>query len=191
MYALFYEAFNIYGPFEDQFIYSVANALKKFMRDISSSSIKIIVASDDIFGRIGLCFARIALGRARCLSVELQCDLFDLCSLKYKNAYLNSGGVFDSQSTEENSYSLLLFACNRNCKFQKSEYSANQIILLDIPSVVDIPVFTGLGLGFIPENYKLCNRSCYVIDVGLGSVLAKKYKLPQSYKNSLVKLDLS
>ena len=191
MYSLFYEAFNIYGPFEDQFIYTVASALKKFMREISSSNIKIIIGSDDIFGRIGLCFARIALGRVKYLSVELQCDLFDLNSLKYKNSYLNSGGVFDDECTEEKSYSLILFACNRNCKFEKSACSSNQIILLDIPQSVNIPVFTGLGLGFIPENYKLCNRSCYVVDVGLGSILTKKYKLPQNYKNSLAKLDLN
>lgn len=188
MYTLFYEAFNIYGPFEDHFIYSVASALKKFMREMSSSTIKIIVGSDDIFGRIGLCFARIALGRVKSLSVELHCDLFDLSTLKYKNAYLNSGGIFDQHSSDENSYSLVLFASNRNFKFESSGYSSNQIILLDIPQTVNIPVFTGLGLGFIPENYKLCNRSCYVVDVGLGSILTKKYKLFQNYKNTLMKL---
>ena len=117
-----------------------------------SFSLKIIVGSDGIFGQIGLSFARIALGRAKCLSVELQCDLFDLSSLKYKYEYLNSGGVSDYQSAEENSYSLLLNACSRNCKFERSGYSSIQIILLDIPLNVDIPVFTGFRLGFIPKN---------------------------------------
>lgn len=191
MYALFYEAFNIYGPFEEQFVYSVASSLKKFMRDIAACNIKIVIESDDVFGRIGLCFARMILGRSKDLSVELRCNLFDFNTLKYKSAFLNSGGKFDDISDDIKSYSLVLFACNRNCSFNLNGCSSSQIIILDIPSKIDISGFTGLGLGFIPENYSHCNRSCYVVDVGFGSILTKKYNLPHNFKNSLVKIDLN
>jgi hypothetical protein len=193
MYALFYESFNIYGPFEDQFVYSIASALKKFLRDMSTSSIKVIVDSDDVFGRIGMCFARILLGKVKQLSLEIRCDLFDLNSLKYKNSFINSGGSIDEidMSKEEKSFSFILFACNRNSSFEKYSNISNQIILLDIPENPTFQSFTGLGLGFIPENRSMCTRSYYLIDVGFGSYLTKKYKLPQNLKNSLVKMDLN
>ena len=191
MYALFYEAFNIYGPFEDQFIYSVSSALKKFLRDISTSTIKIIVDSDDVFGRIGLCFARSILGKAKCISLEIRTDLLDLNSLKYKNAFINSGGSIDENeySKDEKSYTLILFACNRNCSFEKFLSFSNQIVLIDIPENTSLNSFTGLGLGFLPENKAVCNRSYYLVDVGFGNLLTKKYKLPQNLKTSLVKMD--
>lgn len=191
MYALFYEAFNIFGPFEDQFIYAVATSLKKFMRDISTCTIKIIIESDDIFGRIGLCFARLILGKVKCLTVDLRCELYDFNTLKYRGAFINSGGCFDASNTEERSFTLILFACNRNCNFERNGAISNQILLLDIPKTSNLPNFTGLGLGFIPENCNSCNRSYYVIDVGFGNALATKYKLPYNLKNSLVKMDLN
>lgn len=188
MYALFYEAFNIYGPFEDHFIFAVAISLKKFLRDFSASSIKIVVGSDDVFGRIGLCFARLALGRAECVSVELRCDLNELKSQKYRNAFENSGGYFDSVSK---SFSLALFACNRNGNFEMNGFSSAQTIILDIPRSLPFTNFTGVGLGFIPENSAVCTKPYYLLDVGFGSVLCQKYGIPSKYKNSLVKMDIT
>lgn len=190
MYALFYEAFNIYGPFEDHFIFSAALSLKKFLRDLSSASVKIIIGSDDVFGRIGLCFARLALGKTAYLSVDIKCDLFDLKTLQYKNALENSGGFFNLKSDAAN-YSMRLFACNRNFNFEAGGETANQTILLDLPASIPFSNFTGIGLGFAPENFSICNKFYYLLDVGFGPVLSKKYKIPSKYKNSLVKVDIS
>lgn len=188
MYALFYEAFNIYGPFEDHFIFAAAVSLKKFLRDFSASSIKIVVGSDDVFGRIGLCFARLALGRAECVSVELRCDLNELKSLQYRNAFESSGGDFDTASR---TFSLALFACNRHSDFEMSGFSSAQVIVLDIPRSLPFTNFTGVGLGFVPENSATCTKPYYLLDVGFGLVLCQKYGIPSKYKNSLVKMDVT
>lgn len=189
MYALFYEAFNVYGPFEDHFIFSVAVVLKKFLRDFSAASIKIIIGSDDIFGRIGLCFARLSLGKTALLSVDLKSEIYDLKTMQYKNAFENSGGIFNLKQSTENYY-LRLFASNRNYAFESDGNTSNQTILLDIPETLPFSNFTGIGLGFVPENFKVCNRFFYLLDVGFGPVLCKKYKIPSKYKSSLVKVDL-
>lgn len=95
MHTLFYEAFNIYGPLEDNFCWLVASALKKFLKDIATSKVKIVIGSDDIFGRIGLCFARLLFEKAEKVDVFLSCDLFDFRTLRYKDMFLNSGGHFE------------------------------------------------------------------------------------------------
>lgn len=189
MHLLFYEAFNMFGPFEDQFIYTIACALKKFFKDITTASIKIIVGSDDIFGKIGLCFARIILNRARSVTVELRCELHTLDALKYKNAFVNSGGYF-SHPPAEGSFAMILFAANRHSNFELATCTSSQIILLDIPKSIGLQNFIGLGIGFVPENLTTCNRFYYLIDVGFGDVLAKKYKLPRCFKNSLMKIEV-
>lgn len=190
MYSLFYEAFNVFGPFEDHFILSVSQSLKKFLRDFTASSIKIIIGSDDVFGRIGLCFARIALDRVSKLDIDVKCNLNDLKTLQYKNAYENSGGCFTSNFEKAN-YSMILFACNRNYNFKDENPTASQVLILDIPSSLPFQAFTGVGLGFIPEHANICNKIFYLFDVGFGCTLCKKYKLPCKYKNSLVKIDLA
>lgn len=190
MYSVFYEAFNVFGPLEDHFIYTVAVSLKKFLKDFSTSSIKIIIGSDDIFGRIGLCFARLALGRSEHLSVDLKCDLLEIKSISYKSIYENSGGEFNLVDSCSN-YSLTLFACNRNFNFKEHEISSTQIIILDIPSVAPFSIFTGIGLGFIPENSSVCNKFFYLLDVGFGTQLCKKYNLPSKLKNSLLRMEVN
>lgn len=189
MYSLFYEAFNVFGPYEDQLIYTVAVSLKKFLKDLKTSSVKIVIESDDIFGRIGFCFARLLLDKVEYLSVETRCEFFDLSTLRYKNTFLNSGGILDD-SSDSTTFSLLLFACNRNCSFNKDNIPSSQIIVLDIPKTLSFSNFNGIGLGFIPENYKVCNKCYFVVDVGFGSYLCSKYRIPSNYKNSLVKYDV-
>lgn len=189
MYTMFYEAFNIYGPTEDQYIYAIVISLKKFFREISTATIKIIIESDDVFGRIGLSFARFILDKAQHVSVELRCELYDLNSLKYKNAFENSGGYFDQPSNENRNYGMILFATNRNGNYDLGSLTSNQIIFLDIPAKTKIHNFIGLGLGFIPENFNVCNKFYYLIDVGFGLELARKYKLPHGLKNNMVKIE--
>lgn len=190
MYLLFYEAFNIFGPFEEHFVCLVGNAVKKFIREISTANIKIIVGSDDVFGRIGFSFARSILDKAKSVSVEVRCTINDLNTMKYQNAFINSGGLLEESSGEEKSYSMIIFASNRNGNFNLDRNSSNQVIVLDIPETLQFNNFIGLGLGFIPENYMKCNRFYYIVDVGFGFPLAKKYKLPQNFKNSLMKVDV-
>lgn len=189
MYMLFYEAFNVFGPFEEEFIYMTANTLKKFFRDISTADVKIIIGSDDVFGRIGLCFARLALNRGASVSIELRCDLHDVRTLKYKNVFENSGGRF-GQSINDTLFGMILFACNRNAKFDIGNLKSTQIVLLDIPKSVELPNFIGFGLGFVPEHCAKCNKFYYVIDVGFGTTLVKKYRLPQNFKTNLVKFEI-
>ncbi|ELA41853.1 uncharacterized protein VICG_01037 [Vittaforma corneae ATCC 50505] len=189
MYMLLYEAFNVFGPLEDHFIYTIACSLKKFLKDIATASIKIIIGSDDIFGRIGLSFARLVLDRAQKVSIELRCDIYDVNTIRYKSVFENSGGCFN-QYSNESVFTLILFAANRNFNFCLGDYTAGHVLLLDIPSVIGFQNFTGLGLGFIPEHFANCNKFYYLIDVGFGKTLAKKYKLPQDFKNSLVKIEV-
>ncbi|KAM0680640.1 hypothetical protein GINT2_001328 [Glugoides intestinalis] len=189
MYLLFFEAFNIFGPFEDQFVSTVANSLKKFIRELSTARVKILVGSDDIFGRIGLCFARLLLDKTLELSVEIRCELNDLRTMKYQNAFLNSGGGFNLQKIEETGYTTVLFATNRHGDFSFENELSGQVLLLDIPQAPVFSNFIGLGLGFIPEHYQSCKKFYYLIDVSFGAALAKKFKLPQNFKNSLVKIE--
>jgi len=189
MYLMFYEAFNVLGPFEDQFIYNIAYSLKKFFKEISTADIKIIVGSDDVFGRIGLCFARLVLNRAARLSVELRCEINDLRTLRYKNVFENSGGSYNCFMSDT-AFSMVLFASNRNVKFDLGSLVTPQALLLDIPKTIGFSNFIGLGLGFIPENFSICGKFYYLIDVGFGAALAKKYKLPQQFKNSLIKVEV-
>lgn len=189
MYLLFFEAFNIFGPFEDQFVYTVANSLRKFIRELPTARVKIIIGSDDVFGRIGLCFARLLLDKTLELSVEIRCDLNDLRTMKYQNAFLNSGGGVNQQPIEENAYTIVLFATNRHGDLSFEGALSGQVLLLDIPHDPVFSNFIGLGLGFIPEHYLSCKKFYYLIDVSFGTVLAKKFKLPQNFKNSLVKIE--
>lgn len=189
MYMMLYEAFNVFGPFEDQFIYNISYTLKKFFKDISTADVKIVVGSDDVFGRIGLCFARLIWNRAAKTCVELRCDLNDIRTLRYKNAFENSGGYYN-QHQDEKTFSMLLFAGNRNIKFDLEGCTSNQVLLLDIPQAVGLPNFIGLGLGFVPENFASCGKFYYLIDVGFGAVLARKYRLPLNFKNSLMKIEV-
>lgn len=191
MYAMFHEAFNIYGPTEDQYIYIIAVSLKKFFRDISTATIKIIIESDDVFGRIGLSFARFVLNKAQHVSVELRCELYDLNSLKYKNSFENSGGYFDQPSEESKNYGMILFATNRGGNYDLGNLTSTQILFLDIPESPKISNFVGLGLGFIPENFHVCNKIYYLIDVGFGLELARKYKLPFGLKNNMIKMEIN
>lgn len=190
MYGVFYEAFNVFGPSEDHFILTVASSLKKFLRDFSASSIRIVIGSDDVFGRIGLCFARIALGRTEKLSVILACNLSEIKSITYKSFYENSGGIFTTGIGESN-YSLTLFACNRNFKFNEYAVSSGQNIILDLPGTMPFQNFTGLGLGFVPEHSNVCSKFFYLLDVGFGNQICKKYGLPTKFKNSLVKVEVN
>lgn len=187
MYSLFYEAFNIYGPIEEHFVLSVASALKKFIKDLSTASIKIIIGSDDVFGRIGLAFARIIYGRVANLSIEFRSEIRETKTQLYKNMYTNSGGVFTN--TSQNVFSLVLFASNRHSDFGMKNMSTSQTILLDIPSSLPFINFTALGLGFIPENSQLSTKFFYLLDVGFGIHLCKKYGLPTTYKNSLMRIE--
>lgn len=187
MHELFNDAFNIYGPFEDNFCATITMGLKKFIKDPFSAKIKIVVGSDDIFGRIGLCFARSLIGRVESLDVEIRCTIKDLKTFKYLNSYKNSSGVFTNECPPfRTNYTMVLFATNRHCNFELHNAVSDYIILLDIPKVVNFP-FTGLGLGFKPENYRTCSRFYYLLDVGFPSVLCKKYFIPSYFKNSLVK----
>lgn len=187
MYALLYDAFNIYGPFEDSFCATVSSTLKKFLKDPSSASIRIIIGSDDIFGRIGLCFARLLLGRTSCLHVECACAIRDIRSQKYSASFINSGGSF-AVSIPEQQYTLTLFATNRHFEFSSKNCTSSLIVLLDIPKEVPFQ-FTGLGLGFQPENYQIGKRFYYLLDVGFPPLLCEKYNLPRELKSSLVRED--
>lgn len=191
MYSLFYESFNIFGPFEDQFIYNIACSFRKFLKEISTATIKIIVGSDDVFGRIGLCFARLMWNRALKVSVELKCELNELSSLKYKSSFENCGGFFEKPQGGDNSFTMVLFATNRNFEFNSENFTSNHILIIDIPKNLSLPNFTVVGLGFIPENYNLCTKIYYIIDVGFGEILAKRYKLPTIFKTSLIKMDVN
>ncbi len=187
MYELFDDAFNVYGPFEDSFCTIISLALKKFIKDIVSAKIKIIIGSDDVFGRIGLCFASLLIGRVADLDVEIKCTVKNVKTLKYLNAYENSGGsIKENESSAKSSYSLILFAANRNFDFNIDNSVSNHVLILDIPKKVNF-LFTGLGLGFKPENYKTCTRFYYLVDAGYPSFLCNKYNIPMYFKNSLVK----
>lgn len=189
MYRLFYDAFNIYGPFEDSFCSTIANSLRKFVKDPMLARVRIIVGSDDIFGRIGLCMARVLLDRTERLVVECPCCITDLRTLRYSNAFLNSGGVFAEEPASDGN-TLTLFACDRKFDFSSYTLSSGQILLLDIPSAVPFPTFVGIGLGFRPENYSVCQRYFYQIDAGFGAVLCNKHRICSKYKNSLVRVDI-
>ncbi|KAI5170307.1 hypothetical protein PAEPH01_1324 [Pancytospora epiphaga] len=190
MYRLFYDAFNIYGPFEDSFCSNIAYSLRKFIRDLPKTKIRIVVGSDDIFGRIGLSMARMLLDRTERLVVECPCAVVDLRTQRYLNAFLNSGGIItDELVLSENN--ITIFACSRKFNFSRYLQSAGQIILLDIPSVSVFPSFVGVGLGFRPENYLVCQRHFYQIDVGFGNILCSKYKLCNKYKNNLMRVDIT
>jgi Domain of unknown function (DUF5096) len=186
MYALFNDAFNIYGPFEDSFIYSVAISMKKFIKDQATSKIKIVVGSDDVFGRIGLSFARLMMDRVEKLDLVLDCGLADIKSLGYLSAFYNSKGEL-SQSTENTHYTLVLFACNRHYSFSMGNNTADQTIIMDLPNQISIPNFTHVSLGFTPEYFKKAWKYYYIIDVGFGAALAEKYGIFIKYKNSLTK----
>lgn len=189
MHALFYDAFNVYGPSEDHFCVTIAMALKKFIKDVSTARVRIVVGSDDVFGRIGLCLARILLGRTELLHVELGCTITNLRTHRYANTFINSGGSY-TQPTEDSSYSLVVFCSNRHYRFGSAAKTTGQVILLDLPSFVPFETFTAVGLGFTPENYRVCPRSFYLIDASFGSILCDKYKIRKHYKNSLVKIDV-
>lgn len=200
MYQLFYDAFNVYGPFEDNFCTMISMALKKFLRNPTADRVKIIIGSDDIFGRIGLCFARLLIGKTALLEVDLETEISDLRTMKYKNAYENSGGKFNNldfgkeNAFDNNSnvteYRLILFATNRNFDFNLKGASAVHSIILDIPTSVSFS-FTGIGLGFRPENYKICPGFFYLADVGFSKILCEKYRINKTYKANLVKIEIS
>lgn len=184
MHSLFYDAFNVYGPFEDNFCSIIATSLKKFLRDMNSAKIKIIIGSDDLFGRIGLCFARMLIGRVQSLDVEVKCDISDLRSCRYMQAFKNSGGSLLSLQVSSAPYTLLLFACNRDFDFDLQDCISNLILVLDIPQELPF-LFTGLGLGFKPENYRACPKFYYLVDVGFSPILCDKYGIPKHFKSSL------
>lgn len=188
MHSLFYEAFNVYGPFEDSFCATISLAIKKFLRDVSSSKICVIVGSDDIFGRVGLCFARTILGKCRTLDVLLQTDICDLRTVRYREAFLNSGGHFLEQQRE--AYTMVLFACNRH-HLMNNPPKGSISLLVDLPNKAPPFPFTGLGLGFVPENYTICSKLYYIIDVGFGAVLANKYGAANGMRGSLVKMEMN
>ena len=189
MYSLFYDAFNVYGPFEDHFSCTIATSLKKFLRDLANSRIKIIIGSDDVFGRVGLCFARILLDKVEHLDVVLECDISDLRTLKYKNSFINSGGSF-AECPSPASYTMILFACNREFEFTLEDSASSLVLLLDIPKQMPF-AFTGLGLGFTPENYRTCPKFYYLIDAGFGNMLCDKYGICKQYKSSLMKVEIT
>lgn len=190
MYSLFYDAFNVYGPFEDNFCSVITTSLKKFIKDTTTSRIRIVVGTDDIFGRVGLCFARFLLDRVEHLDVECACEIHDLRTQRYVNAFINCGGCFVEQSAQEQ-YTMVVFACNRSFDFSQRSPHSGLVLLLDLPPKVPFASFTGLGLGFTPEHYNVCPKSFYLVDAGFGSVLCNKYKICKSYKSSLVKIDIS
>lgn len=190
MYSLFYDAFNVYGPFEDTFCCTIATSLKKFIKDVGTSRIRVVVGTDDVFGRIGLCFARLLLDRVERLDVECACEIQDLRTQRYVNAFVNSGGSFAAQG-ESQQYTMAVFACSRGFNFSQYESHSGLILLLDIPAEAPFPSFTGLGLGFTPEHYRACQKSFYLVDAGFGAVLCDRYGVCKSYKSSLVKVDIS
>ncbi|KAI5148522.1 hypothetical protein ENBRE01_0383 [Enteropsectra breve] len=187
MYRLFYDAFNLYGPFEGEFCSVIATGISKFIRDPETYKIKIIIGSDDIFGRIGLCLARLILHKIEKLTVVLDCDIHNLKTLKFQNAFLNSGGAL-TRSNSIADYTLILYAANRNYDFKLAGDDRSINILLDIPKTPVPFFFTGLGLGFVPENHSNCNRMYYMIDAGFGTMLSSKYGICKNFKNSMFKI---
>lgn len=189
MHKLFYEAFNVYGPFEDAFCMTVSLAIKKFLRDVTTARICIIIGSDDVFGLIGLCLARLLHNKALEIDVYLACELCDLRTLRYREAFLNSGGSF-VDSPKASGYTMVVYACNRSFEI-KNVPKGGITLLLDLPSKAPNVPFTGLGLGFAPEHYHICPKFYYIIDVGFGSVLASKYDVYAGTRGSLVKVEIA
>lgn len=186
MHRLFYEAFNIYGPLEDNFCWLVASGLKKFLKDVSSSKIKIIIGSDDIFGRIGLCLGRMLYEKAERVDVVLVCDVFDLRTLRYKDIFLNAGGRFED-SRNDFKYTMTVFAANRHFEYKSQVNPTGQIILIDLPTVSPFDNFIGIGLGFVPENHMICS-GYYIMDCGFCKTLIEKYGICSQFKSFMVKV---
>lgn len=191
MYSLFEEAFTIYGPLEDNFISAVAISLKKFLKDISSSRIRIIIGSDDVFGRIGLCFARLMQGKALQMDVCIECSLRDIKSLTYYNLFINSGGILSNSKELSGKYSMTLFAANRHFDFKLGNCISEQSIVMDLSDNITLPIYTCVGLGYAPEHSKSLVKYFYLVDVGFGQILCDKYNLYRKYKNSLIKVDMN
>jgi len=190
MHYLFYDAFNIYGPFEDSFIQTVAIALKKFVRNLKNSSVRIVIGSDDVFGRIGFCFACSLLERVCELSIEVDCELEDLRTMKYKQIYHRCGGEIQ-ECRDPDRRAITLYACNRNYFRNLEETPTGTVLILDLLEKMPFSPFIGLGLGFVPEHYAQFSKGFYILDVGFSTMLADKYKVCKKFDSSLMKADLN
>ncbi|KAL6121544.1 hypothetical protein NUSPORA_01512 [Nucleospora cyclopteri] len=189
MYSLFYDAFNFTGPFEDAFIHQAAVSLIKFTKNMKS--IKIIVGSDDVFGRIGLHFARIMwektnskIYKETAVSIEIVCCLETIKSKCYLS--LIQEDLFNEDNGQN--HDLVIFGTNRNLQFSKIQFNdQSTYVFIDIPAKITCKKFFGVGLGFIPEHFKSCFPFFYIFDMFFPSELIQKYHLVTDFANSIIK----
>lgn len=197
MYSLFYDSFNFYGPTEDQFILYVCNALHKTVKD--AKNIKIIVGSDDIFGQIGLCFARMIIRTGKNVFVNVRTPLMSLNSSKHyqllKNNHQENLKLVEYAEEDENSciYETVLIAANRNALERISFAYSDEIryMIVDCASKNEFTNYFAFGLGFIPDTYKNYKNNFFIVDVGFSSELCNKHGIDDKFTASIRKVKIN
>ncbi|EED44448.1 hypothetical protein EBI_26129 [Enterocytozoon bieneusi H348] len=187
MYNLFYDAFNTYGPTEDQFIIQGAIGILKIIKD--KKKIKIIIGSDDVFGRIGLCLARLLLQKkdTHKITVVVLCNIKNIDTVKYKYMYLNNGGII-SLLNDNNEVDQIIFASNRNFEFQKICHGEQVVYLyFDVPEIQPFRKALGVGFGFTPNTFSNCKSHFYIIDMSFSNVLYNMYNIKETFNYSVIR----
>ncbi|OQS53922.1 hypothetical protein EHP00_892 [Ecytonucleospora hepatopenaei] len=195
MYSLFYDAFTIYGPTEEQFVQLVINALIKTTKE--AQTVKIIVGSDDIFGAIGFTFARSIMRNAKKVYVEIQTEITSLKNTMHFQLLKNSKqenliiADFIDENENETKYDTVLLAYNRNYKYDINKNTTARILIIDCPSTNPYTNYFAFGLGFLPDTSRVFKNNFYVIDTSFSSVLCKKHGIDNNFSSSLKKIRMN
>ncbi|KAG5858751.1 DUF5096 domain-containing protein [Encephalitozoon hellem] len=188
-YGMMKRAFSYFGPLEEEFCSIAARqACRIFSTYFGSSNLKVevLVSGDDFFSSIGLILGRLLLHSGKKSSVV--CNETALRNARYKQSYLNSGGIISSRPSLEPT--IQIYGCGKALISTWPKGNAKGLMYLDTPgfSVEEKETKIGLCFGSIPMYFRKFNGIVYFVDIEYPTPLYEEFGLQRPTKGKIHKV---
>ncbi|AFN83644.1 hypothetical protein EROM_090270 [Encephalitozoon romaleae SJ-2008] len=188
-YGMMKRAFCYFGPLEEEFCSIAARqAYRIFSTYFGNSTLKVevLVSGDGVFPSIGLILGRLLLNSGKKLSVI--CNEIPLRSVKYKQSYMNSGGIIANKPSLEST--IQIYSCGKALISTWPRSSAKGFMYLDTPGFIVEERETKIGLcfGSIPTYFRKFNGIVYFVDMEYPSLLYEEFGLQRPTKSKIHKV---
>ncbi|ADM12157.1 uncharacterized protein Eint_090270 [Encephalitozoon intestinalis ATCC 50506] len=188
-YRMMGRAFSYFGPLEEEFCSIAARQTYRIFSTYfnnSSLRVEVFVAGDDVFSSIGFILGRLLLHTGKMSSIICNENL--LRNTRYRQSYLNSGGVITNRPAPEPS--IHIYSCNKSLVPAWARNNIRGSIYLDMPGHNSEEKETKIGLcfGSIPAYHRRFNGIVYFVDIEYPAPLYEEFGLQKPTRSKIHKV---
>ncbi|KMV65507.1 hypothetical protein M970_090280 [Encephalitozoon cuniculi EcunIII-L] len=188
-YRMMERAFSHFGPLEEEFCSIAARQAYRIFStyfESSSADVEIFISGDDVFAGIGFILGRLLLHSGKMSSIV--CNESFVKNARYRQSYLNSGGVITSRPRGEPS--IHIYACNKTLIPVQPKDSAKGFLYLDTPGfcIEEKETKIGLCFGSVPAYFRRFNGIMYFVDIEYPTALYEEFGLGRPIKSKIHKV---